>query len=232
VRLAVEFWLASKILILIQPGGGRGHAPQYAIDLIKAETFITTDKGAAPEHLSDNKGAVEKHLSGNGKVPPETTKGAVKVQKGAVERHPPSLPSLPDKNTGKSTSQAPASPSPLLNRRASVIEEFSEEVYLALLEFEKFRKKIRKPLTEHAFELLLKELGRLRREGNDPLQVINQSIMRGYQGIFPVRREGANEPKSFHERRSEKSAQAIDKVLGRLAEAPGGVHRALPPTRK
>ena len=74
-----------------------------------------------------------------------------------------------------------------------MIEEFSEEVYLALLEFEKFRKKIRKPLTERAFELLLNELGRLRSEGNDALQVINQSIMRGYQGIFPVRNEGGRE---------------------------------------
>jgi hypothetical protein len=103
VRLAVEFWLALEVLILVKPGGGRGHAPQYAIDLTKVESFILADKGAAPEHLLDNKGAVEKHLSGNGKVPPETTKGAVKVQKGAVERHPPSLPSLPDKNTGKSS---------------------------------------------------------------------------------------------------------------------------------
>jgi hypothetical protein len=102
VRLAVEFWLALNILILVKPGGGRGHAPQYAIDLTKVETFITTDKGAAPEHLSDNKDAAEKHLSGK-KVPPETTKGAVKVQKGAVERHPPSSPSLPDRSTGKSS---------------------------------------------------------------------------------------------------------------------------------
>jgi len=103
VRLAVEFWLTLNILILVKPGGGRGHAPQYAIDLTKVETFIVAEKGAAPEHLSDNKGAVGKHLSGNGKVPPETTKGAVKVQKGAVERHPPSSPALPNRSTGKSS---------------------------------------------------------------------------------------------------------------------------------
>jgi hypothetical protein len=126
---------------------------------------------------------------------------------------------------------APASPSPLV-RRNLVIEQFSEEVYLALLEFENYRKKIRKPLTEHGIELILKKLGEFRAQGHDPVKILEQSIMNGWQGIFPVRSEGAGEPKSFHERRSEKSAQAIDKVLGRLAEAPSSVQRALPPTRK
>lgn len=95
VRLAVDFWLTSEILILVKRGGGRGHAPEYAIALGRVETLIASQKDAAPEHLSDNKGAAEKHLSGERKVPLETTKGAIKVQKGAVERHPPSLPSLP-----------------------------------------------------------------------------------------------------------------------------------------
>jgi hypothetical protein len=95
VRLAVDFWITLEVLILVKRGGGRGHAPEYAIDLTKVETFITADKGAAPEHLSDNKGAAEEHLSSDGKVLPEATKGTTKVQKGAVERHPPSLPSSP-----------------------------------------------------------------------------------------------------------------------------------------
>jgi hypothetical protein len=127
---------------------------------------------------------------------------------------------------------APASPSPLVTRRASVIEEFSEETYLALLEFEKYRKKIRKPLTEHGVELVLKKLGELRAQGQDPVKCIEQSILAGYQGIFPVREGTYDSGKSFHERRSEKSAQAIDKVLGRFAETSGSVRRALPPTRK
>jgi hypothetical protein len=126
----------------------------------------------------------------------------------------------------------PASPSPLTTRRNVVIETFSEETYLALLRFEEYRKKIRRPLTEHAIELILKKLGQLRAQGHDPVEVLEQSIMNGYQGIFPVRKERANGTKSFDERRSERSAQAIDKVLGRLAEAPSSVQRALPSTRK
>jgi hypothetical protein len=113
-----------------------------------------------------------------------------------------------------------------------VIEQFSEEVYLALLEFESYRKKIRKPLTEHGIELILKKLGELRAQGQDPVKCIEQSILAGYQGIFPVREGTYESGKSFHERRSEKSAQAIDKVCRRLAEAPGSVQRALPSARK
>jgi hypothetical protein len=128
VRLAVEFWLALEVLILVKPGGGRGHAPQYAIDLTKVESFILADKGAAPEHLLDNKGAVEKHLSGNGKVPPETTKGAVKVQKGAVERHPPSLPSLPDKNTGESSQRDPVENSEHESSNGDRLDDFKKKV--------------------------------------------------------------------------------------------------------
>jgi hypothetical protein len=122
--------------------------------------------------------------------------------------------------------------SPLENRRTVVNETFSEETYLALLEFEKYRKKIRKPLTEHGLELILEKLGELRAEGHDPVKVLQQSVMNGWQGIFPLRREGSGEPKSFHERRSEKSAQAINRVVDYFQKAPGPIQRALPPTRK
>lgn len=130
------------------------------------------------------------------------------------------------------TTKAQAKPSPLENRRTAVIEEFSEEVYRTLLDFEEHRKKLRAPMTERAFELILKKLARFRTEGMDPVEVLEQSIMNGWVGIFPVRKEGTSESKSFQERRSEKTAQAISKVLGRFAEAPGSVQRALPPTHK
>ena len=102
-------------------------------------------------------------------------------------------------------------------RRNPLIEEFSEEVYLALLEFEKFRKRIRKPLTEHALDLLLQRLGELRAQGQDPVKVIDQSIMNGYQGLFPVRGQNGQH-ESFEERRQRKSAEAIRAVRGRADE--------------
>ena len=50
--------------------------------------------------------------------------------------------------------------------------------------FVKFRKEIKAPLSVHAAELALRKLERLRKEGQDPTQVIEQSILSGWKGLF------------------------------------------------
>lgn len=55
--------------------------------------------------------------------------------------------------------------------------------------FVEMRRKIKKPLTEHAKELAIKDLARLRDEGESPEAVLNQSTFRCYQGLFPVKQE-------------------------------------------
>lgn len=53
--------------------------------------------------------------------------------------------------------------------------------------FLEMRKKKQAIPTERAKELLVKELEKLRIEGHDPKEVLNQSIMRNYTGVFPVK---------------------------------------------
>jgi hypothetical protein len=155
--------------------------------------------------------------------PPVAVTASSRLQFTAVQPQsatPPRTPQPQSSNCRKGKERkgaAPASPSPLVNRRSLVIEDFSEEVYLALLEFEKFRRKIRKPLTEHGAELILKKLGELRAQGQDPVKVIEQSIMNGYQGLFPVKGQNGQH-ESFEERRQRKSAEAIRAVRGRADE--------------
>ena len=48
------------------------------------------------------------------------------------------------------------------------------------------RKKLRKPLTQGAIKLAISTLSKLKSEGNDPKEVIEQSILSGYSGLFPV----------------------------------------------
>jgi uncharacterized protein YdaU (DUF1376 family) len=48
------------------------------------------------------------------------------------------------------------------------------------------RKKLRKPLTQGAIKLAISTLSKLKAEGNDPKEVIEQSILSGYSGLFPV----------------------------------------------
>jgi len=49
------------------------------------------------------------------------------------------------------------------------------------------RKKIRKPATEKAQELLIEDLSKLNTDGNDPNEVLRQSIKNSWQGLFPLK---------------------------------------------
>lgn len=59
-----------------------------------------------------------------------------------------------------------------------------------MLDFAEMRKKLRKPLTEAARALTLRELEKLA-PGDEEMQVaiLNQSIQRGWQGVFPLKDE-------------------------------------------
>lgn len=54
-------------------------------------------------------------------------------------------------------------------------------------DFAAMRKQMRKPMGEAAAKLAVKSLDKLRSEGHDPKSVIEQSIMRGWTGLFPLR---------------------------------------------
>lgn len=53
--------------------------------------------------------------------------------------------------------------------------------------FLEMRKKHRYPLTEHALNLAVTELEKLKEQGEDPSAVLNQSTLRGYRGLFTAR---------------------------------------------
>lgn len=59
-----------------------------------------------------------------------------------------------------------------------VLEEFLED-----------RRERRRPVTKRALKLLLKELEKLKVNGNDPTAVVEQSIMNGWQGVFKLKTE-------------------------------------------
>jgi hypothetical protein len=49
------------------------------------------------------------------------------------------------------------------------------------------RKRIKKPLTEHAVKLAINRLQELKAGGDDPRRVLEQSVLNCYQGLFEVR---------------------------------------------
>ena len=66
---------------------------------------------------------------------------------------------------------------------------FSDDSSLneAILSFIEFRKSIKKPMTDHAVKLLLKKLNEMTGNIPEQIEIINQSIMNGWQGVFPLK---------------------------------------------
>ena len=65
--------------------------------------------------------------------------------------------------------------------------------------FEEMRKKIKKPLTDKAKELIIKKLSKLSNGNGDiAIKIMENSIENSWQGVFPLKNEngGAINPKA------------------------------------
>lgn len=62
----------------------------------------------------------------------------------------------------------------------------SPELAEALAAFAEHRKKLKKPMTDRAKELLLSKLSKMARTEQEQIAILNQSIVNGWQGIFPL----------------------------------------------
>lgn len=89
------------------------------------------------------------------------------------------------------------------------------------LSFVEMRRKNRKPLTDHAGELIRRELLKLQEQGHDPVEVLEQSIRNGWQDVFPIR-EGQNGTRQSIAKgkpgKLERYEQAAKNVTGRGSE--------------
>jgi phage replication O-like protein O len=73
-------------------------------------------------------------------------------------------------------------------------DHFPEWVPLKEFEaYKKMRRTIRKPLTSEAELLVFKKLERLQAQGYNPIDILNQSILNSWQGIFPIKKEKKEE---------------------------------------
>lgn len=73
---------------------------------------------------------------------------------------------------------------------SSVFRAFSGgdgELLQALLDFDEMRRKSRKPMTDKARELMLTDLTRLSRDRDIQIAILNQSVKRGWLGVFPLK---------------------------------------------
>ena len=75
----------------------------------------------------------------------------------------------------------------------SLIEGYTdnEELRAALRDYLQMRTAIRKPITNRALELAFKKLDELARTDWEKVDIINQSVMNSWQGLFPLKGNGA-----------------------------------------
>lgn len=74
----------------------------------------------------------------------------------------------------------------------SIIDSYtqSEDLRNALLEFVKMRQRIKKPMTNYALTLLTKKLDKLATSADMKLDILNQSIVKGWQDVYPLKSAG------------------------------------------
>ena len=64
-------------------------------------------------------------------------------------------------------------------------------------EFRKMRNRIHKAMTEHAVDLIIKDLLTLKSQGFNPRLVLEQSIKSSWAGVFPLKGENGNDRPRF-----------------------------------
>lgn len=75
------------------------------------------------------------------------------------------------------------------NKNINMPEWINKETWDSFLEM---RKKQKAVPTLHAIDLLFRELTKLKDNGNDPNEVLNQSIMNNWKGVFPLKNNGGS----------------------------------------
>jgi len=107
----------------------------------------------------------------------------------------PSYKNVTENNTSKNNKKVSKAQSKPVENFDSIIQKSTESTELreALVEFVKFRKLIKKPMTNKALELIIAKLNKLGASDRERVAIVNQSIERGWAGVFSLKDE---EPQS------------------------------------
>lgn len=97
----------------------------------------------------------------------------------------------------------------------------------ALDDFAEMRKKMRKPLTDRALALTLSELEKLAPGDDDKkIAILNQSIQRGWPGVFPLKDEPEAPKKTASARMPhEDDSERLQRILANLKNKPNEEER-------
>ena len=94
------------------------------------------------------------------------------------------------------------------NKNIKNIKECKEIIYSdvpelneTIIAFIEYRKSIKKPMSDRAITLLLGKLNKMSNSVQEQIEILNQSILNGWQGIFPLKNDsGSGKKASFQGR--------------------------------
>ena len=121
-------------------------------------------------------------------------------------------------NTDKSNTDKSTTNKKKEGKRAGydeIINDYTDNAELrsALVEFVKMRKMQKKPLIDRALYLLLtskKGLDGLASSDAEKIDIVNQSIMRGWMGFFPLKDDGNSKPAQQSKEQSKETQELIE----------------------
>jgi hypothetical protein len=171
---------------------------------IPAKLFFRVNLDAIEAAINDLKSARIPDCQTDGTKAPNKAADAVPTSwhesaQLAGTKQPNRLAQTSPSNIGKSTAETtaetttPLPPKPTTARTTKAKSEplpenppvgLTQETWAA---FVQFRVELKKPMTDHAKKLALRELERLAADGNDPNKVIEQSILSGWAGLFQLK---------------------------------------------
>lgn len=97
----------------------------------------------------------------------------------------------------------------------------------AVTDFVEYRKKIKKPMTEKALELMIEKLNDMTSDPDERIQILNQSIINGWQGVFPLKDKkpvkekigaGKNKFHNFEQRDTDYDDLMMERLKERMGE--------------
>ena len=136
------------------------------------------------------------------------------IQRGAYSTTEQNNQSTKDTSTKKTNKESKKEPSGY----DAIVKGYTEHegLRLALYEFIKMRKMIKKPLTDRALTLICNKLNTLANDDYTRQLILEQSISNCWQGVFPLRQEnGYNRPNNQNQQNQNNNAPtALDALFG------------------
>lgn len=140
--------------------------------------------------------------------------------KNAEERQETAVMTEIEQETAKiaasfSSSVSLSSSSSPLKEKHNTLSVYTSNTFLqdALKSFVEFRKKIKKPMTEKAISLLVGNLDKLASTDNEKIEILEQSILNGWQGVFELKKVSggvSNGPKQYASYRNGGNKHAVN----------------------